>query len=295
MKKMMGLMIYGGILFGLSAGGAWFLHSKHEQQLEQVREENAPDPDEQLVQSTTAQPTVTHPELPDNQRQDVLSKVPVRPEAISAEEIVRHGINLKKRDEAIREREQALERVEAQYKLMLRDIEGEQREIEGLMVQAREQRKAAEEVLRKADAKFQEASTLMQQADTRHSETQELIDRAEQQQRDNPTQPTLSAAAAEQLAATGPSAADRVQNIKDLTKVMQSMKPAVGAEIVGEFMDDGKTDIALQLISGLDKPTAAAILDEMGQQEGGTAKVTELLEQFTEMSNTAQAPKKSRR
>lgn len=295
MKRMMGLMIYGGILFGLSAGGAWFLHSKHEEELAQERLKNAPDPDAALVPPTTAHPTVTHPQIPESQRQDVLSKVPVRPEAITAEEIVRHGINLKNRDEAVREREKALERVEAQYTLMLRDIEGEQREIEGLMVQAREQRKAADELLRKADARYQEAGKVMEQADARHSETEQLLEKAEKEQRDTGTPGSLTAAAVEQLAPSGPSAADREKNIKELTKVMQSMTPTVGAEIIGEFMDDGKTEIALQLIAGLDKAKAAEILDEMGQEEGGTEKVTELLEQFTEMSNTAQAAKKKSR
>ncbi len=293
MKKMMGLMVYGGILFGLSAGGAWFLRSKHMQELQQVKEEHAPDPDSLLVDSTTHSPTVTHPELPADQRQDVLNRVPVRPEAITAEEIVRQGMNLKKRDEAIRERELALQRVEAQYTLMLNEIKGEQREIEGLVVQARQQRQAADEILRQASARHQEAASLYEKADAIKAETQKLRDQIEDEQRNSSTQLTPPAAT-NPLLALGPSPADRDTNLKDLTKVMQSMKPAVGAGILSEFMDDAKTDIALQLIARLEKETAAKILDEMGQQDGGTEKVTLLLEKFTEMSNTAPDPKKKR-
>ncbi len=293
MKNMLGLISYGGILFGLSAGGAWFMHSKHQAELEKERQAHRPDPDAELVDSTTAQPTIVTPDIPKSQRLDTRNRVPVRPEAISAEEIVVHGIKLKERDEAIRLREKALERVEAQYTLMLKDIEGEQREIEGLMEQARAQNKAAAEIMNRASAKHQEAETLFFGAGTRKKEAQDLLDQVKQGRRDGAIQHSTPPVD-ESMTSTTATPADREANLKNITAVMQSMSPEVGAKLLSEIIDNGQNALAVQLISRLQDRTAAGILDEMSQYEHGEDKVAELLQQFTELQGTAPVRKKKR-
>ena len=293
MKKMLGLIIYGGILFGLSAGGAWFMHSKHQEELAKERKSHKPNPDAELVASTTHHPTIVAPNISESQRLETRNKVPIRPEAISAEEIVVHGIKLKERDEAVRLREQALERVEAQYTLMLKDIEGEQREIEGLMEQARAQNKAADEILDRATAKHQEAETLFFGAGTQKKEAQDLLDQVKQEQRDSKIQSTTPLIDESMTSATA-SPEDRITNLRSISGLMQNMSSEVGASLLGEMMDNGENDLAVQLISRLEDRTAAGILDEMSQQEHGEDKVAELLRQFTELQGTAPVKKKAR-
>jgi hypothetical protein len=291
MKKMMGLIIYGGVLFGLSAGGAWFLHTKHQEELDALRSQHAPDPDKELVAASTDQPSILHPEIPESQQQETSNQVPVQPQALSAEEIVRHGMNLKKRDEAVLEREAALDRVEAQYNLMLTSIVAEQREIEGLVEQARGQNRAADEILKRADAKHQEAMTMSASADTRLKEAQELKKASEE--RGGKSVPVVAPAATDDPAMpVKASEEDRLTNLKNVTGMMESMSPEGGAKLLGEMMDDGRGDTAVQLVSRLEPKKAAQILETMGETPDGSMKVAELLAQFTELEGTAKPRKK---
>ena len=291
MKRMMGLIIYGGVLFGLSAGGAWFLHTKHQEELDALRSEHAPDPDKELVASSTDQPNILHPEIHRSQQQETFNQVPVQPQALSAEEIVRHGLNLKKRDEAVRDREAALERVEAQFDLMLNAVVAEKREINGLMEQARGQNRAADEILKRADAKYQEAITMSASADTRLKEAQELKKASED--RGGKSMPVVAPAAADDPAMpVEASEEDRLTNLKNLTGMIQSMTPEGGAKYLGEMMDDGRSETAVRVVEKLDQKNAAKILEAMGAIEDGSMKVAELLAQFTELSGTAPAKKR---
>jgi len=291
MKKMMGLIIYGGVLFGLSAGGAWFLHTKHAEELDALRSEHAPDPDLELVASSTAQPTIIRPDIPEGQQQNTFNRVPVQPQALSAEEIVRYGRNLKKRDEAVLEREAALERVEAQFDLMLNAVVAEKREIEGLMEQARGQNSAADEILKRADAKYQEAMTMSAGADTRLKEAQQLKKASEK--RADKALPVVAPATANASAEPAEaSAEDRLTNLKNFTAVMQSMSPEGGAKILGEMMDDGRSETAVKVVAKLDQKKAAQILEAMGETEDGSMKVAELLAKFSDLPGTAPAKKR---
>jgi len=282
MKKMMGLMIYGGIIFGLSAGGAWFMHTKHQEELAQERSKHEPSPDERLVPSTTDHPTTTHPELSEKMNEDALTQVPVRAESMTVEEMVRHGMKLKERDKTIRAREESLERVEAQYSLMLEEIVSKQREINGLMLQAREQRKAADEILKQADLKHQEATALFQQARTRQEETQAMLDKATTQQREKLASQQTSDPTKTAMAETT-DAADRSKNLKQIADVLGGMGPDAAAKALAGYINNGDMDTAVQLVSLMEGRKSSAILEAMSLIEEDAALVDELLEQFAKM------------
>lgn len=282
MKKMMGLMIYGGLIFGLSAGGAWYMHTKHQEELAAERQRHQPSPEEMLVPSTTAHPTVTDPEIRDKMNDDALTQVPVRAESMTVEEMVRHGMKLKERDARIRAREESLERVEAQYSLMLEEIVSEQREINGLMLQAREHRKAADEILQHAEMKHQEASTLFQQARARQEETQSMLDKATTQQREKlASQQAADPEKNGMKETTSPE--DRNRNLKQIAELLAGMNAEAAAKALTGYINNGDMDTAVQLVSLMEGRKSSAILEAMALDENDEKLVDQLLEQFAKM------------
>jgi hypothetical protein len=66
---------------------------------------------------------------------------------MTVEEIVRMGLNLKSRDEAVRKREESLREMEAQQRLIMSDMAAAQQDVENLLAQTSDQRAAKEELL----------------------------------------------------------------------------------------------------------------------------------------------------
>ena len=256
MKKPLGLALYGLVIFGVSAGGAWMMKSKQaaELQSEQGSEEPVDEVDA-LFQKPD--PLL----VPEADPSDDMLPVAVRPQEMSVEEIVSYGLGLKNREEALRKREESLLRAESQHRLVLADIEGEQKEIEGLLAQAQDQRKAADE--------------LLQRISTQKAE----LDAAQQ--------------AAAQQSANGTSDAvvdeDKQANMKDLTEVIQSMTPEGASDLMREFANNGEMDTAVQILANLEERKAASILDAMQDK----TLVGEMVQKFTELKRPPK-PQKNR-
>jgi hypothetical protein len=158
MKKILMLGLYGALILGASAGGSWFLVSN-----KKAKDDAASEPTDPLTQSTAALASpvdVTRP-LSDGAEDDL--PVAVRPGEMSVEEIVRYGLGLKTREALIRSREESLQRTEAQYRLVLADIDGEQKEIGGLVAQGRDQRLATEKLLTQAQQERAKSEELLKQ------------------------------------------------------------------------------------------------------------------------------------
>lgn len=256
MKKMIGLGLYGLVLMGLSAGGAWLVRSKQIEDtaaaLAQAKaEEEAINPKPVLMTDPLTDPTDSS---------DEMLPVAVRPEAMTVEEIVQYGMGMKSREEAIRSREEALERAEFQQRLVLADIEGEQKEIEGLLVQARDQKSAAEELLKRLAAQKQamDAERLKMEATN--------------------------------AAAPNPSTAnpDAEANLKGITEVLQGMDPENSAKVLKEFANNGQMDTAVQMLSKLEQRNAASILDAMDDEK----LVSEFLEEYYKLKRPPRTAKK---
>jgi hypothetical protein len=165
MKKLIGLILYAGVMFGVTAGLGMFMlkkatphadtahgeegehsgetdgHASDVATSEHRRSENGDD-----AASHAGHADSGHEQKPTG-RADEQLPVAVRANPMSVEEIVRMGLSLKSRDETVRKREAALKEMETQQKLAVADIQAAQQEIENLLAQASDQRAATEELL----------------------------------------------------------------------------------------------------------------------------------------------------
>ena len=231
MKKMLMIGIYGLVILGASFGGTWFLRQKDMEAQQAAQNETDALPND--IGDLADPVNVTSP-LPDEQpKPDKGLPIAVRPDEMSVEEIVRYGLGLKKRESAIHEREEALRRTETQHRLVLADIDGEQKEIEGLLAQARDQRTAAEQLLEQARQEKVASDQLMKEM-----EAQEQTRKVEQEK-----------AAAKGAPAAGDLVVDKEANIKELAKWIGGIKdPSAAADAIRTMANDGKTELGVEVL-----------------------------------------------
>jgi flagellar motility protein MotE (MotC chaperone) len=261
MKKMIMIGVYGLLILGVSAGGTWFLRQKDmaaQEALDTKAAANDPP-----VSDLAAHVDVTTPLPP--KRDDEELPVAVRPGEMSVEEIVRYGLGLKAREAAIRQREDALRRTETQHRMVLADIDGEQKEIEGLLAQARDQRTAAEQLLGQAQKERMDSEKVMKEMEDKKKKME--IER----QKTTSKKPSATA--------VGETEVDRDANIKELVSVMAGMSPEASAGVMREFANDGKMDMAVEILSKLEERKAAGILDAMADEK----LVSEIASRFLEL------------
>jgi hypothetical protein len=238
MKKIIGLAFYGVTLFGIAAGVGWYLKNQalvaaaeaataaDEQAEEDARTLQATDAAEIHPVNAFGDPAIEAPDRTDQQM-----PVAVRPAPVTVEEIVRYGLGMKERDKAIVEREELLQRLERQQQLVLADIQGEQQEIEGLLIQARDQRIATE--------------TLLKQVIVRKKELES------------------AAKLVPEPVVPGDAATAEPANLKGGSQLLEGMAPESAATVIREYANNGQLDLVVQLISRLEDRSAAAIIDAL--------------------------------
>jgi hypothetical protein len=177
--------------------------------------------------------------------------IAARPRAMSVEEILRYGMGLKKREELMKQREQSVAQQEAQMKLVFADIQGEQREIEGLRTQIKEQLAAADKRL----VEINQATERMATERQKHEE--------ELKKQTTPGE--------------GVSDLQR-DNIKRMSAWFQSMEPTKAAEFLKELSNDGKLDLAVQMLANFEEREAAKVLSAFSEDD--KALVSEITEAF---------------
>ena len=175
--------------------------------------------------------------------------VAARPKPMSVEEIIRYGKGIKQRAEHLDKRESLLAEQESQLRLVLADVQGEQKEIDGLRTQIRDQIGTVETLLEQLDVKRSQQS----EEQKRTVEQTKLL---EDQQKD----------------------VDSLQrdNIKRMSAWFQNMEPAKAATFLKELSNDGKTDMAVQLLSNFEEREASKILAELDDP----TLMVELIESF---------------
>ena len=177
--------------------------------------------------------------------------IAARPRAMSVEEILRYGMGLKKREELMKQREQSVAQQEAQMKLVFADIQGEQREIEGLRTQIREQLAAADKRL----VEINQATERMA---------------AERQKHEDEMKKQIT---------PGEGVTDlQRDNIKRMSAWFQSMEPTKAAQFLKELSNDGKLDLAVQMLANFEEREAAKVLSAFGDED--KALVSEITEAF---------------
>lgn len=178
--------------------------------------------------------------------------VAARPKPMSVEEIIRYGKGIKQRAEHLDKRESQLAEQESQLRLVLADVQGEQKEIDGLRTQIRDQIGTVETLLEQLEVKRSQQS----EEQKRTAEQTKLL---EDQQKD----------------------VDSLQrdNIKRMSAWFQNMEPSKAATFLKELSNDGKTDMAVQLLSNFEEREASKILSELDDP----ALMVELIESFKQL------------
>jgi len=229
MKKLVGLALYGITLFGISAGLGWYLQQKALDDAAQLAAEEQQAAREAAALEATERTKIKpvdafgdpiSPEVPDTDQQ---MPVAVRPKPMTVEEIVRYGLGLKERDQKIQEREEALQAQARRQKLVMVDIEGVQKEIEGLLIQSRDQREAAEKLLKQVYAEKQQL-----EAEKKQKETE---------------QPEVKGSA---------SAEAELPNLKAGSEIFAGLEPEAAAAILTDFANSGRMEEVVQYLIQMD-------------------------------------------
>lgn len=175
MKKILGMLLYGGVMFGVTAGLGMFMMKKsaphataENAEGEEEAEEETGEHGETSEDGHGDAEAADHGSADEHQTAELHGAgdhsdghatghgsteheeplpVAVRSTPMTVEEIVRMGLSLKSRDEAIRQREESLREIEAQQRLVLTDLASAQQEVENLLAQTSDQRAAKEELL----------------------------------------------------------------------------------------------------------------------------------------------------
>lgn len=192
MKKIIGLLLYAGVMFGVTAGLGMFMLKKtasHSTAAHEGEEEGTDE--DQHGSEANGDHGVAVGHAPADGRHDAhadagahgpASKgadaahdeplpVAVRSTPMSVEEIVRMGLSLKSRDEVVRKREAALRELEAQQRLGLADLASAQQDIENILAQASDQRAAKEELLARVTA---QSESLLRERESLDAEREKL-------------------------------------------------------------------------------------------------------------------------
>ncbi|MCX7397982.1 MAG: hypothetical protein NT138_09960 [Planctomycetales bacterium] len=174
MKKILGMLLYGGMMFGVTAGLGMFMMKKSAppattaENAEGEEDGEAGEHGENPVDGHGDSEADSHGNTAEHHSAKVHGSdshsgghvkdhgstehddqlpVAVRSTPMTVEEIVRMGLSLKSRDESIRKREESLREIESQQRLVLADLASAQQDVENLLAQTSDQRAAKEELL----------------------------------------------------------------------------------------------------------------------------------------------------
>lgn len=162
MKKILGLVLYAAVMFGVTAGLGVFMMKKnastHSDANVETEEANGHPSASQATphQSNspyimTADATSAHNSTTTVQVDEQLP-VAVRANPMSVEEIVRMGMSLKEREKALRKREASIRDAESHQRLIQSDVESAKQDVENILGRTNDQRAAIEELVARINA-----------------------------------------------------------------------------------------------------------------------------------------------
>lgn len=244
MRRLLMPLLVGGVVFAASAGGSWFLHQQQNADSEETGEAT---PEAVTLTEHSQLP----PQLPMGQQAGTGDPLPVavRPRPMSVEELLRHGMSLKTREEGLRDRGQKLDDRESMLRIMLTDLQSEQKDVEALQSQAKEQALSLKQLFEQVQ---QERRSLGGERTKAADDLKEIQDA--------------------RIEVEG----DQKDNLKTLSQWIQGMEPTKAAELLRELAEDGKMDLAVLLMQNLEDRDASKILSELDD----ATLVIELAEKF---------------
>ena len=270
MKKMIPLVLYGLALFGVSAGVGWVLRpqpvvEEEPETSDAVNPNVATMPDMNLpgTSPTLAEGSARPGAADTQQRPEDRLPTAVRTEPMTVEEIVSMSLSLKSRQTALTQREDALQRTEAQHQLLMADMQAEQREIESLVETSKLQKAAVEELLQMVMTTKQQVDTARVQLDEDKknfaAEVERQKARAEKTNQElqfEPTRPGTDSPGAQEK-----TDAELRAELKPKVEIVEAMKPETARDLLVEMANDGKLRDVGVMLGMMEQKKASAIMD----------------------------------
>jgi hypothetical protein len=278
MKNILMMGLIGGVIFGASAGASFFLQQKkhaagkdvaatdehgagheadaHGDEKHPAPKEPSHEPKHEAHADTSHSTAATPPEGTSSksavdQLRPLEHALPssIRPRPVSVEELLRYSLGLKTREAAIDGKEKDLERRQSQVNIALTDIQGEQHELDGLRRQVKDQITAVDNLL----AKLAEERQAFQAEKTKAEEELKKYDTVKKDddvsQRDN---------------------------VKRMSAWFQGMEPEKAAGVLKSLANEGKMELAVQLLANFEEREASKVLAAIDD----TTLTVELAEAF---------------
>ncbi|QDT56303.1 hypothetical protein Pan44_43560 [Caulifigura coniformis] len=280
MKNILMMGLVAGVVFGASAGGSWFLQQKkhaagdktaakddhssgHDAAPAAESEHHAAPAAEghgahgQPPAVAAAPPSAsdTHAGPPPKSAAEALRPLDhalpgsIRPRPVSVEELLRYSLGLKSREAAINGKEKDLERRQAQVNIALTDIQGEQHELDGLRRQVKDQIAAVDNLLAKLAEERQAFLSEKAKAEEELKKYDTVKKDDDVAQRDN---------------------------VKRMSAWFQGMEPEKAADILRGLANEGKMELAVQLLANFEEREASKVLAAIDD----TTLTVELAEAF---------------
>lgn len=174
--------------------------------------------------------------------------VVVRPRPASMEEILDLGKTMRNREKALEAREEAIRKERSRLKLVLDDIQSERLELESLQSDIHGKLAAAEKLLGEVALQRQQLTEEREKA----KRDLEEIKSAQTEYKET-----------------------EADNLKRMSQWIESMEPERAAECLRKLSDDGKLEMAVQLLGEFEEREAAKILEAMDD-----TLVAQLLDKF---------------
>lgn len=245
--------LFAVFLFALGAVGAWYIL---QQNGARTAQQAVPPAAPSRLAAVAAPPQHASPSLSaEAESQDRLEgemPIPLHAKSMSAEDLFRYGAMNRASLESLRQREEELRKEELRLQLVQKDIEGQKREVEGILTQSQHAVKAAEDMLLQVQ---QQQQALVAEKQQRQSELEEI-----RRTKETPD-------------------ADKQTNTKKMAELLGSMKAEDAAEVLKNLADKGNTDYVLRLLDNIEQRDAAKILDALGNPE----LVADLTEGYQEL------------
>ncbi|MGE0375191.1 MAG: hypothetical protein AB7I48_01765 [Planctomycetaceae bacterium] len=244
MRNVILMLLFAGLAFGASAAGSWLLQAKMQKPAEAAPAE-PPAPADSTGALPSAAAVAENPAAPSNADLPVA----VRPKPMSVEEVLRFGMGLRKREEQLDAREQAVAQEQSRIQLAMADIRGEQQQIAGMQAKLEGQTEACRAILGEIQQARQNFSAERENA-------KEQIDKFEEVRLETDEQ--------------------ELENIKTMSEWFRGMEPDKAAGAIKKLAEEGKTDLAVKLLSNFEERDAAKILSALDDY----ALMVELAEKF---------------
>jgi hypothetical protein len=263
MMNLIKLMAFGLVMFAVTAGGSWFAMSKQHAAAITADDEHATTdehaPAETLRAETSHGPaTGTTHSAPAQHHDEEELPVVVRPKMSTPEDILRNAMSLKAREEKLVQRERAAEQEAMRLGLVQSDLQGEQVTIEALAADVKMQIESANQLLTRI---YDEKSSL----------DRERLKNADEMKKFEDTKTEMNDL--------------ERQNLKQLSTWIQGMDSAAAAAFIKELSNDGKMDVAVQMLVNFEEREASKILAALNDPE--------LMADLAEKFRTLQRPTKT--